>query len=117
MATPTTPSRPGRKPSENGKVALISGGARGQGATEAALFAAEGAAVILTDVLDEAGAATAAACGGLYLHHGVTPPGLRRCYRAAGGSAEPRAGRALLRTSRQGARRPPGAGHAQRRTP
>ena len=55
-----------------GKVALISGGARGQGAAEAALFAAEGASVVLTDVLDEDGTATAAACGGLYLHHDVT---------------------------------------------
>ncbi len=55
-----------------GKVVLISGGARGQGATEAALFATEGAAVVLTDVLDEEGATTAAACDGLYLHHDVT---------------------------------------------
>jgi 3alpha(or 20beta)-hydroxysteroid dehydrogenase len=55
-----------------GKVVLISGGARGQGATEAALFAAEGAAVVLTDVLDAEGATTAAACDGLYLHHDVT---------------------------------------------
>ena len=36
------------------KVALISGGARGQGATEARLFAAEGAKVVLGDVLDDA---------------------------------------------------------------
>jgi 3alpha(or 20beta)-hydroxysteroid dehydrogenase len=54
------------------KVALISGGARGQGAAEGALFAAEGAAVVLTDVLDEEGRETAAACGGMYLHHDVT---------------------------------------------
>jgi cyclopentanol dehydrogenase len=38
-----------------GKVSLITGAARGQGATEAALFAREGAAVILGDVLDDAG--------------------------------------------------------------
>ncbi len=38
-----------------GKVALISGGARGQGATEARLFAQEGARVVLGDVLDAAG--------------------------------------------------------------
>ena len=37
------------------KVALISGGARGQGATEARLFATEGAKVVLGDVLDDAG--------------------------------------------------------------
>jgi 3alpha(or 20beta)-hydroxysteroid dehydrogenase len=55
-----------------GKVALISGGARGQGAAEARLFAAEGASIVLTDLLDEDGTATAAACGGRYLHHDVT---------------------------------------------
>jgi 3alpha(or 20beta)-hydroxysteroid dehydrogenase/cyclopentanol dehydrogenase len=39
----------------DGKVALISGGARGQGATEAKLFAQEGAQVVFGDVLDDAG--------------------------------------------------------------
>jgi 3alpha(or 20beta)-hydroxysteroid dehydrogenase len=39
----------------SGKVALITGAGRGQGAAEARLFAAEGAAVVLTDVLDEEG--------------------------------------------------------------
>jgi NAD(P)-dependent dehydrogenase (short-subunit alcohol dehydrogenase family) len=38
-----------------GKVALISGGARGQGAVEARLFASEGAKVVFGDVLDEQG--------------------------------------------------------------
>ena len=37
------------------KVALITGGARGQGAAEAALFASEGATVYLTDVLADEG--------------------------------------------------------------
>lgn len=37
----------------DGKVALITGGARGQGAAEAELFAAAGALVVITDVLDE----------------------------------------------------------------
>ena len=38
-----------------GKVALISGGGRGQGATEAKLFALEGARVVFGDVRDEEG--------------------------------------------------------------
>ena len=42
-----------------GKVALISGGARGQGAAEARLFAAEGAKVVIGDVLDDQAAKTA----------------------------------------------------------
>ena len=39
----------------DGKVALISGGARGQGATEARMFADEGAAVVFGDILDDDG--------------------------------------------------------------
>src|SRR5437899_10897784 len=38
-----------------GKVALISGGARGQGATETRLFVREGATVVFGDVLDDDG--------------------------------------------------------------
>ena len=56
----------------DGRVALITGGARGQGAAEGTLFAAEGAAVVLTDVLDADGEKTAAAIKGSYLHHDVT---------------------------------------------
>ena len=56
-----------------GKVALITGAARGQGAAEARLFAAEGATVVATDVLDEPGEELAAKLrseGGstVYLH-------------------------------------------------
>ena len=43
-----------------GKVALISGAARGMGAEEAKLFVREGARVVLGDVLDGAGEAVAA---------------------------------------------------------
>ena len=46
-----------------GKVALITGGARGQGEAEGRLFVAEGARVVLADVLDDEGRAAAAAIG------------------------------------------------------
>jgi len=57
-----------------GKVALITGAARGQGEAEARLFAAEGAKVVLTDVLDAEGELVAKDLGdaALYLHHDVT---------------------------------------------
>jgi len=51
------------------KVAIITGGARGQGAEEGRLFAAEGATVILTDVLDDVGQRTADEIqGARYVH-------------------------------------------------
>ena len=61
----------------DGKVALISGGARGQGAAEARLFAQEGAKVVLGDILDEQGQQVEAEInelGGdaLYIHLDVT---------------------------------------------
>jgi 3alpha(or 20beta)-hydroxysteroid dehydrogenase len=58
----------------SGKVALISGAARGQGAAEARLFAAEGAKVLLGDLRDEPGAAVAAELGAsaAYVHLDVT---------------------------------------------
>ena len=56
----------------DGKVALVTGGARGQGAAEAALFAGEGATVVITDVLDEQGEKTAGELGCDYLHLDVS---------------------------------------------
>tara|TARA_R110000787_G_scaffold9353_11_gene32791 strand:- start:3216 stop:3971 length:756 start_codon:yes stop_codon:yes gene_type:complete len=58
----------------NGKVALISGAARGQGAAEAKIFAERGAKVMLCDVLDAEGEKTAAAIGAAaaYMHLDVT---------------------------------------------
>ncbi len=61
----------------DGKVALISGGARGQGATEGRMMAQEGAKVVLGDLLDEQGRAVEAeirAAGGAatYVHLNVT---------------------------------------------
>lgn len=46
-----------------GKVALISGGARGQGEAEARLFVSRGAQVVIGDVLDDAGAEVADSLG------------------------------------------------------
>jgi NAD(P)-dependent dehydrogenase (short-subunit alcohol dehydrogenase family) len=61
----------------NGKVALISGGARGQGAAEAASFAREGARVVFGDIRDAEGQKVEAAirsAGGeaVYVHLDVT---------------------------------------------
>ena len=60
-----------------GKVALITGGARGQGAAEAKLFAKEGAKVIITDILDDEGGkieAEITELGGecIYMHQDVS---------------------------------------------
>jgi 3alpha(or 20beta)-hydroxysteroid dehydrogenase len=56
----------------SGKVALITGGARGQGAAEGRLFTDAGATVVLADVLDADGAKTAADIGGQYVHLDVS---------------------------------------------
>jgi 3alpha(or 20beta)-hydroxysteroid dehydrogenase len=59
----------------DGKVALITGGARGMGKSHVRHFVAEGARVVFGDVLDDRGAYVAAALGERscrYLHHDVT---------------------------------------------
>jgi 3alpha(or 20beta)-hydroxysteroid dehydrogenase len=58
----------------DGKVILISGGARGQGAAEARALVKEGAKVVIGDVLDDKGTALARELGNAasYLHHDVT---------------------------------------------
>jgi 3alpha(or 20beta)-hydroxysteroid dehydrogenase len=56
----------------DGKVALVTGGARGQGAAEARLFTREGARVVITDVLDEVGEKTAGELGCEYAHLDVS---------------------------------------------
>ena len=61
----------------DGKVAIISGGARGQGEVEAKLFAKEGAKVVFGDILDDEGRQVEAAireAGGeaTYVHLDVT---------------------------------------------
>ena len=60
-----------------GKVALITGGASGLGRADAEVLAREGAAVVLTDIDDDAGESVAAnirAAGGqaIFMHHDVS---------------------------------------------
>src|ERR1700744_3706170 len=59
-----------------GKVALISGGARGMGASHVRKLVAEGAKVVFGDILDDEGKAVAAEVGDAarYLHLDVTKP-------------------------------------------
>jgi 3alpha(or 20beta)-hydroxysteroid dehydrogenase len=58
----------------NNKVALISGGARGMGESHARRFVAEGAKVVISDVLDEEGSTVAKDLGAAatYVHLDVT---------------------------------------------
>lgn len=60
----------------NGKIALISGGARGMGAAHARAMVAEGANVVIGDLLDDEGEALAAELGPsvTYVHLDVTKP-------------------------------------------
>ena len=64
----------------DGKVAIISGGARGQGAEEARLMAKEGAKVVFGDILDDLGkqveaSITEAGLEATYVHLDVTREG------------------------------------------
>ncbi|MCA1843334.1 MAG: SDR family NAD(P)-dependent oxidoreductase, partial [Actinobacteria bacterium] len=61
----------------DGKVALITGSARGMGAAEAVLFAAEGAKVVVSDVLEAEGEALAKEIGdsAIFVRLDVTQPG------------------------------------------
>ncbi|MEU6804190.1 SDR family NAD(P)-dependent oxidoreductase [Streptomyces neyagawaensis] len=52
----------------DGRVVLVTGAARGQGEQEARLFRAEGARVVVADVLDDRGEALAKEIGALYVH-------------------------------------------------
>lgn len=56
----------------DGKVALITGGARGIGAEDARVLAAEGAKIVVCDILDSDGEALAQEVGGAYHHLDVT---------------------------------------------
>lgn len=60
----------------SGKVAIISGGARGMGAAHAKRLVDEGAKVVIGDLLDDVGAATAAELGEnvRFVHLDVTKP-------------------------------------------
>src|SRR3954449_10700654 len=53
----------------DGRVAIVTGGARGQGEAEARLFASEGATVVIADVLDDEGAKVAADIGSPASYH------------------------------------------------
>jgi 3alpha(or 20beta)-hydroxysteroid dehydrogenase len=56
----------------DGKVAIVTGGARGMGAEFSRILASEGATIAVTDVLDDEAAAIAAEVGGKAFHLDVT---------------------------------------------
>jgi 3alpha(or 20beta)-hydroxysteroid dehydrogenase len=56
----------------DGKVIIITGGSRGIGAESARFLSREGASIVIADVLDEEGQATAAEVDGMYVHLDVT---------------------------------------------
>jgi 3alpha(or 20beta)-hydroxysteroid dehydrogenase len=75
----------------DGKVAVVTGGARGQGEAEVRLFAQEGAKVVFGDVLDDIGEKVAADIGddAVYVHHDVRD---ERAWTSFVGEAERRFG-------------------------
>ncbi|MFJ3228349.1 SDR family NAD(P)-dependent oxidoreductase [Streptomyces sp. NPDC086783] len=56
----------------DGRVVIVTGAARGQGEQEARLFVAEGAGVVVADVLDDQGEALAKEIGARYVHLDVS---------------------------------------------
>src|SRR3954469_10598874 len=76
----------------DGKVVLLSGGARGQGEAEVRLFVAEGAKVVFGDVLDDLGEVVAKDLGDAahYLHLDVR---VEADWQAAVAEAEARYGK------------------------
>ncbi|MFG2574564.1 SDR family NAD(P)-dependent oxidoreductase [Streptomyces sp. NPDC048481] len=74
----------------DGRVVLVTGAARGQGEQEARLFRAEGAEVVVADVLDEQGAALAEEIGALYVSLDV---GSEESWQAAVGAVREAHGR------------------------
>ena len=58
----------------DGAVIVVSGGSRGIGAAISQALASEGAKVVVADLLDEDGRATAEKVGGTYAHLDVTDP-------------------------------------------
>ncbi|MFD5627844.1 SDR family NAD(P)-dependent oxidoreductase [Streptomyces sp. NPDC127072] len=74
----------------DGRVVLVTGAARGQGEQEARLFVAEGAEVLVADVLDDQGEALAKEIGARYVHLDVS---LEEDWRAAVAAATSAYGR------------------------
>ncbi|MGP4084706.1 SDR family NAD(P)-dependent oxidoreductase [Streptomyces sp. KR55] len=74
----------------DGRVVIVTGAARGQGEQEARLFREEGAEVVVTDVLDDAGEALAKEIGARYVHLDV---GREDDWRAAVAAAKDAYGR------------------------
>jgi len=55
-----------------GRVAIVTGGAGGLGSATVRRLAGEGAQVVITDLVEEAGQALAAETGELFLRHDVS---------------------------------------------